>query len=252
MKDLVLIGSLLLLYMVTNAQNHHIVGLFPTYNQNGHLSEKLDYSIYSFLAIHPFEQKVSDDAFQDFVYEPKINAAYIELDLIYNFNERWSAAASYTYEGVNLFNEPYRNEHRTWLQGQHYTKLGKWGLKNRFRYDFRFVEDVLSGNFDYKPRARYLLGVDKALNEKSLYFAAYNEFFFDTFDSGVQTYSENWAFAGIGFNLTERSKFETGPLLISWIRNGSNDWLNQYFLQMTLITQFDVIKKGQIEERGFE
>lgn len=244
MKRFVLITLCALLWTATNAQNHHILGLFPTYNQNGHLSEKLDYSIYSFLAIHPFEQSVTDDTFQDFIYEPKINAAYIELDLIYNINPRWSTAASYTYEGVNLFNEPYRNEHRVWLQVQHYNKLPKWRFKNRVRYDFRFVEDVLTGDFGFKPRVRYLIGVDKALNVKSLYFAAYNEFFFDTFDSNVQLYSENWAFAGIGFNLTKRSKIETGPLIISWIRNGSNDWLNQYFLQMTLIAQFDVFAKA--------
>lgn len=234
-KRLLLFYVLSICAMRSLAQDHHILGVFPTYNQNGKISGKLDYSIYSFLAIYLIEQTT-----RGFTYPSKANAFYIELDVIYNLTDQWSGAASYTYERVNPFRDDYRNEHRIWFQAQHYKRSNRFNLKNRLRYDLRYIENRSLNRTDFSPRLRYLAGVDFPLNSKSLYFAAYNEFFFDTFSERITTYSENWAFAGIGFNLSQKTKFETGPLVISWIRNTEKDWLHQYFLQLTLITQIDL------------
>lgn len=81
------------------------------------------------------------------------------------------------------------------------------------------IHNRTSDDIDFNPRLRYLLGVDFPLNSKSLYFAAYNEFFFDTYKDRVSTYAENWFFAGIGFNVFKKTKIETGLLNISWVRN---------------------------------
>ncbi|MEO1548141.1 MAG: DUF2490 domain-containing protein [Bacteroidota bacterium] len=216
------------------AQDHHVFGVFPTYNQNGRISNKLDYSIYSFLAIYPVEQTT-----RGFTYPAKANAFYIELDAIYHLNGQWSGAVSYTYERLNPFRDDYRNEHRVWFQAQHYKKFSRFNLKNRLRYDLRYIENRSTNQTDFNPRIRYLAGIDFPMNSRSLYFAAYNELFFDVFSGRITTFSENWAFAGFGFNLSTKTKLETGPLVISWIRNTEKDWLHQYFLQLTLITQID-------------
>lgn len=216
------------------AQNHQIYGLFPTYNADLKLSSKWTTSVYSFLALNPISQTT-----EGVEYPSQANAFYIELDAIYGLSEEWSIAGSYTYERASPFNENYRNENRLWLQVQHYKKLSKFNLKNRLRYDFRFIQNRLTGNTDYSPRLRYLLGIDFPLNSNSLYFAAYNEFFFDTYENRVTTYAENWAFAGIGFDVSKRTKLETGLLNISWVRNIEKDWLKQYYWQVTIIQKFN-------------
>lgn len=221
-------------FLVSNGQDHHVWGLFPTYNQNGSITQKLDYSIYTFLATYPQAQTT-----EGFVYPSKSSAFYIELDAIYSLSEAWSLAGSYTYERVNPFRTDYRNEHRVWLQAQHTHSFKKLNLKNRVRADFRFIENRFTEEIDFNPRVRYLLGVDFPISTGSVYFASYNEFFFDVYEERITTYAENWAFAGIGFNITPSTKLETGPLVISWIRNSSKDWLHQYFFQFTMIKQLD-------------
>lgn len=86
----------------------------------------------------------------------------------------------------------------------------------------------------FNPRLRYLIGIDFPLNDKTLYLAAYNEFFLDTYQNRLATYSENWGFVGVGLNITKRTKIETGLLNINWVRNVDKDWLNQFYWQFTL------------------
>lgn len=120
----------------------------------------------------------------------------------------------------------------------------KINIKNRLRYDFRFIQNRVSEKIDFRPRIRYLLGVDFRLNKKSLYLVAYNEFFFNTYKTRTATYAENWAFAGIGFSVSKKVKIETGPLMISWVRNLEKDWLHQCFMQVTLSYQLDLKHKS--------
>lgn len=223
--------------IVSFGQSHTIFGVFPTYNANVKLNSKWTTSVYSFLSINPVNQTT-----KDIEYLSQMNAFYIELDAIYNLTKEISLAGSYTYERANPFLENYRNENRIWFQAQHLKKFEKFNLKNRLRSDLRFIENRVDNVTDFQHRLRYLLGLDFPLNDKSLYFAVYNEFFFDTFEKRVATYSENWAFAGLGFNLSEKTKLETGLLNISWIRNSNKDWLHQYYWQLTVIQNFNLKK----------
>lgn len=216
-------------------QDHHIGGVFPTYNQNGKISSKFDYSIYTFLAIYPLEQRS-----EGFIYPAKTNAFYIELDAIYKLTEQWTFAGSYTYERANTFRTDYRNENRIWVQAQHQKKFEKVNLKNRLRYDLRFIQNRATKNTDFNPRLRYLLGFDFPLKNGATYLSFYNEFFFDTFENRISTYTENWAYAGVGFELNPSTKLEAGALTISWIRNAQKNWLHQYFLQLTLVKTIDL------------
>lgn len=234
MKVRFLLLLLVLLSSNSLAQNHHIVGLFPTYNADLKINSKWTASVYSFLAINPVDQKT-----EGIEYPAQSNILYIELDAIYGLTETWSLAGSYTYERLNPFNDRYRNENRLWLQVQHYKKTGKLNIKNRLRYDFRFIQNRVSDQIAFNPRLRYLIGIDFPLHSNSLYVAAYNEFFFNTYKDKISTYAENWSFAGIGFDLSKQSKIETGLLNISWVRNAEKDWLRQYYWQVTFIQKFN-------------
>ena len=216
-----------------NAQTHHIGGLFPTLDFKYAASEKLEIESFSFLSVFPVEKTIDN-----IIYPSHSGAFYTELDFTYSLNTKHSITGSYTYERANPFESSYRNENRIWLQLQRYDALSKFSVKNRIRYDARFIQNRTTDKVDFSPRLRYLLGTDFRLNDKTFYFSAYNEFFLDVFKERVSTYTENWAFAGVGFNVSANTKLETGPLVISWIRNPNKDWLNQYFLQFTLITKF--------------
>lgn len=224
---------LLVVFSTAYAQHHTIYGMFPTYTAEVGITSKWSFATYSFLSITPFDQIT-----QNTEYPSQTNAFYVELDAIYSLNKQWSLAGSYTYERANPFTDNYRNENRIWAQLQHTTQLGKFRLKNRLRYDFRFIENRTTDQTDFQPRLRYLLGFDAPINKKKTYFAAYNEFFFNTFKNRVATYGENWAFVGIGFPISKKTTLETGLLNISWIRNNQKDWLIQNYWQLTLIQKF--------------
>ncbi|MCP4521341.1 MAG: DUF2490 domain-containing protein [Cytophagales bacterium] len=220
--------------------NYHVGGIFPTYNQNGKITEKWNYSLYSFLSVFPSEQESKEQQF-----DAQSNAFYLEIAGSYSINPKLSFAGSYTYERVNPFLDTYRNENRVWLQGQYETKLGRVSLKNRLRYDFRFIQNRTTENTDFRPRLRYLLGVSFPFKEEGkTYFAAYEEIFLETYEDRVSIYGENWAFVGVGTALSPKVKIETGLLYIGWILDSRANWLHQYYWQLTLITQLDFKKKN--------
>ena len=133
-----------------------------------------------------------------------------------------------------------RNEHWIWFQ-YNTTKIQSLQLEKQVAPRFEIYWKSVHEPTDLNPRLRYLVGIDFSMNSKSLYFAAYNEFFFDVFSGRIITFSENWAFVGIGFNLSPKTKLETGPLVISWIRNTEKDAELFFYIPLKsgLFTFFD-------------
>ena len=222
---------LIILHISLNGQTHNIGGIFPTIDFKYKVSEKLEIESFSFLTLFPVEQTINE-----IVYPRHSGAFYTELDFTYLFKKNTSITGSYTYERANPFGATYRNENRVWFQMQQCFAFTKWNLKSRIRYDARFIQNRITEKIDFSPRIRSLIGGDLKLNKNNLYFAAYNEFFFNTYSNRISLFTENWAFAGLGFNVSSSTKLETGPLIISWIRNSKRNWLNQCFFQLTLIT----------------
>ena len=68
----------------------------------------------------------------------------------------------------------------------------------------------------------------------------YSEAFFNT--SKSFKFDENWTALQLGIKLNERNSIEAGLLFVGWINNAQNDWLNQYYLQTTWVSQLDFSK----------
>ncbi len=87
-------------------------------------------------------------------------------------------------------------------------------VRHRIRIEERFVE-----NQDFRSRFRYMLFLNVPLNNKKIidktyYLALWNETFINgqtkTGTGTVQYFDRNWSFAGIGYKLNSKFKFQAG------------------------------------------
>lgn len=239
MKGL-LVASALFMVMKSEAQNINHFGLFPTIDHSGRLSEKWSYSLYYFDAFNLVNDKVNGkpDNSGYFIF-------YAEQAISYQVTKSLSLTGSYVYERQHpVDKDNYRNENRFYFQATLKTPLKKVQLRNRLRFDARFIQDNVTGDRPFTSRIRYLLGVTVPLSQESnrFYFNAYNEMFFNTYQNPVAVYAENWAYAGIGLKTKSAGSWEAGPLYIFWVNNSARDLQNFYYLQLTWITHLDFRK----------
>lgn len=222
------------------AQNQNFYGIFPVVSHSGILSKKFEYNFFLFTALNTFKQE-----YDGVKYPKKAVMFYVENTLIYNFNPKFSVAASYTYQRNNPFTSDYSNENRLWQQVTYRAFLKKTKLIFRLRFDERFTKDRVTNERPLSTRLRGLVGIELRLKKDTdkYYFTAYNEFFFNTSKPTYSIYAENWAYAGVGIKTQKYGSFEVGPLYIGGVRNANIDLQNLIYLQLSWITNIDWRKK---------
>lgn len=218
---------LLLVQNQANSQNINYFGWFPTVDHSAKIAKRLGYNVYIFDAIKPYGNTINTE---------KDNArsfyAYGEAGLTYNLTNNLGVTVSYVHERQNPFRDNYRTENRLFQQLTLKLPVGnKTKLKQRLRFDERFVRNRETGETPFTHRLRYLLGIKRPFASGNLYIMGYSEVFFNT--SKSFKFNENWTAMQLGIKLDERNSIETGLLFVSWINNTQNDWLNQYYLQTT-------------------
>jgi hypothetical protein len=223
-------------HQVINAQSISIAGVFPTIDHSGTINSKLNYSIYYFAAF-PIMNFDSPDVHKDSYF----HLLYAEHALTYKVNSKFSLTGSYLYQRENMVYNNYTNENRFYLQAKYKHSFKKINLAHRLRFDGRFIQNRIAKETPFTHRVRYLIGMDTPINEK-LYFTAYEEAFFNTFENTGAIYGENWAYAALGKKLNENNKIEMGLLYVTW-NIGKQNWFNQYYLQVTWISHLDFRKK---------
>jgi Protein of unknown function (DUF2490) len=232
------LAFVILLASQAQCQNLNHYGLFPTIDHSGTLSNKWSYSLYYFSAFNLVNDKVDNVA-----DNPGYFLFYAEQAISYKLNKKLSVTGSYVYQRQEpLDKQDYVSENRFYFQATYKSPVGKGQLKNRLRYDGRFIEDKTSNTWPFTSRIRYLLGISYPLNEK-FYLSAYNEMFFNTYPNPTVVYGENWAYAGIGLHTKSAGSWEFGPLYIFWVANKARDLLNFNYLQVTWITHLDLRKQ---------
>lgn len=220
------------------AQNTNYGGLFPTIDHSADLSKRFSYNVYIFDAIKPYQNTINN-----FTDEARSLYFYTEAGFSYAITKQLSFTASYVYERQNPFKDYYRNENRAFQQLTLKLPVGKFELKQRLRFDERFIQNKVTGESPLTHRLRYLIGVKYPFKNDKMYFFTYSEFFFNTTPNAQYIFNENWSAAQLGFKLKNWSSFETGLLYVGWINNAQKDWLNQFYLQITWATHFDFAKK---------
>lgn len=219
------------------SQNVQYFGLFPTIDHSGKISDRLGYNVYLFDAIKPYSNKINSE--QD---KARSFYAYGEAGLSYSLTKRLSITAAYVHERQNPFLDSYRTENRLFQQLTLKLPIGKkTELKQRLRFDERFVQNRTTGETPFTHRLRYLLGIKQPFANGKLYFMGYSEAFFNT--SNSFKFDENWTALQLGIRLNDKNSIEVGLLFVGWINNAQNDWLNQYYLQTTWVSQLDFSKQ---------
>lgn len=236
MKRIVLVIVVALVSVCLQAQSVNYIGVFPTIDHSGKLHNKWSYNAYVFGANKPYtstELGINDEA--------RFLAFYLETGLTYHFSEKLSFSNAYVYERQNPFKDYYRNENRLFQQFTLQLPITeKLKLKQRFRFDERFVQNRMTEKTNFTHRLRYLVGLSYDISEK-LYAFGYSEVFFNT--SNDFLYEENWSALQLGYNINDNNALEAGFLYVGWITNTeTNAWLNHSFAQITWVSKLDFRK----------
>lgn len=228
--------AILLSALTINAQSIYVGGVFPTMDHSGTLRNKLDYSLYYFLAF-PLVNFVKPDFSKDAYF----HLFYSEQAMTYKATNKFSLTGSYVYQRSNAVYDNYVNEKRFYIQVKYKQSIKKINLTHRLRFDGRFVQNRLTNEAPFTHRVRYFIAMDAPIKEK-FYFTAYEEAFFNTFANAVNVYSENWVYAAIGKKINEKNKMELGILYVTW-NFGEQNWFHQNYFQLTWISHLNFRKK---------
>lgn len=237
-----------LLHKSVTAQNLEFYGIIPSISQTGRISNRFNYNIF---ASETFDltNRVIDGVY----YAAKPLQLYIQPSLIYvhSPNLNFTASLTYNYQRSNP-NVLYFREWRTWEQVIYSHPLTNGRMTHRLRFEQRFIKNERTGKSPMTTRLRYQLGFSIPLQGIQLdpgefYFNCYDEAYFTlTVPSGTvrsALYSENWAYAGIGYQTQKIGRIEVGPLLQFNVRDVEQDLRNLYLLQVTWITNFNLPAK---------
>ncbi len=239
MKKMLKMFSLLfvvLLFMKTASAQLNSVGVFPTIDLSGALAEKWSYNAYLFDAIRlSSNQEAESDARSRF--------AYVELGVSYAITDKLSFTGAYVYEWKNV-SQQFRAadyEHRFFQQLTLKLPYESVVFKHRLRYDERFVHNKITDESPYTHRLRYLLGIAVPINEQ-FYLFGYSEMYFDT--KSNFNFNENWSALQLGYKLNKTNAIEAGLLYIGWIGDRPQNNDNQYYLQLTWVSNVDFFSKN--------
>lgn len=221
------------------AQNLAFYGVLPAFNQTGKISKKWSYNFFASTTIDAFAENIGGVE-----YPASDLQLYIQPSIIYVLSPNLNFAGSYTYQRNNPFNGNFVNEHRLWQQVIFSLPASTGRITNRFRMEERFIEDRTTGKYLFSTRARYQLGFNiplqgRNLDKNEFYLSTYNEFYFSLTGAKNATYSEDWAYAGLGYDVGKMGRIELGYLLQTLVRNQQKDLRFLNLAQIMWITNFN-------------
>jgi hypothetical protein len=224
-----LVGVMWMLQASPNwSQSTAVMGIFPTIDHVGKISEKTAYELYYFAAapLRRFDEN------QDFP-TPSVLLWYAEQSITHSFSSQWSGTLSYVYQAEGPTNGSRIQENRLYGQISYSHSRNRHQWKHRWRHDSRFFQD------DFKHRIRYQLSY-KYTWGNGHYLLFGQEFFGDLTAGAKRLYNENWANGGVGLKCGERQWLELGALYVTW-HTGNGNWFHQFYFQptWTYVIDFD-------------
>jgi hypothetical protein len=248
MKRLVMSIVILAFSSIMEAQNLEFYGIIPTLSQTGRINQRLNYNFFISETLDLTDRLIEGES-----YPAKPLQLYIQPSVIYTYspNLNFTTSLTYNYQRSNP-NVPYFKEWRTWEQVVYSHRLAHGRMTHRLRYEQRFIKNERTGEWPMTTRLRYQLGINIPLQGTTL---DANEFYFNCYDEAYFTltvppgtvrnalYSENWLYAGIGYQTSKIGRIEIGPLLQFNVRDIEQDLRNLYLLQIAWITNFNFNRK---------
>jgi hypothetical protein len=207
------------------ASNIHLYGTRPFTSLTHRLNERWNLNLFYSETIN-----LSDLVIDGVRYPSRDFQSYIQSGFIYKFSPNLNFTFGYVFQRNNPFSDDFSNENRLWQQILYSQNLYNGKLSHRFRFEQRFIQNRSTGKTNpMATRLRYQVAftspfIGSSIVSKSWFYSLYNEFYFST--SGLRNafYSENWSYAGVGYQTLEFGKFEFGPLFQFAFTDKDKDW----------------------------
>lgn len=221
--------------MAVVAQDITYTGLMPALDHGARITDRFGYSMCAFDATKMGGTTPVLDP-----DEPRSFMVSAELGITYRLNDRFAVTLAYLHQWMEPSIPAYRSEDRGYQQLAHTLPIGRAELRQRLRYEERFVRAVESGTITTSQRLRYRIGVKRPVAPEHWYVLAQTELFLNTMEGLAFRMDENWTTVQVGYAFTKANALEVGPLYVGWYRNQQKDILHQYYLQLTWVSRLDL------------
>lgn len=227
---------LILFISSSYAKTFDSFGVVPFISLSKGLAAKFDLNFY-----HSDTFGLTDNSFNGKHYKSRQQQAYFQTGLNYKFRPNLNLSLGHIYQRNNPVDTDFVNEHRIFEQVTYSHSMDEKQFTHRFRFEQRFIDE--REEHEFKTRLRYQVGLNFPLQGRQLdpgewYFNCYNEFYFSTSGDRYAFYSDDWAYAGLGYQTLEWGKLEAGPLAQYSVINEEKDFKSFYALQFGWILKF--------------
>lgn len=219
-----------------NAKTFDSYGVVPFISLSKGIATKTDLNFY-----HSDTFGLTENKFKGREYKSRPQQTYFQTALNYKFLPSLNLSLGHIYQRNNPVDVDFVNEHRIFEQMTFSHSLDEKQFTHRIRFEQRFIDE--RDAHEFKTRLRYQIGLNFPLQGRQLdpgewYFNCYNEFYFSTTGERNAFYSDDWAYAGFGYQTLEWGKLEAGPLAQYSVINRDKDFKSFYALQFGWILKF--------------
>ncbi len=217
-------------FSVSFAASYESFGVVPFISIGKSLNQKFDLNFY-----HSDTFNLTQREFQKKEFKSRVQQFYFQTSLGYKLLPDINLALGHIYQRNNPLDVDFSNEHRLFEQVTFSQHFDEKQVTHRFRFEQRFIDE--REKTEFKTRLRYQLGANFPLQGRQLdpgewYFNCYNEFYFSTTGERNTFFSDDWIYAGAGYQTTDWGKFEIGPLAQIGTVNEDKDLRYFYTLQL--------------------
>ncbi len=138
-------------------------------------------------------------------------------------------------------------EQRIFEQFQLKQKIGRIGLRHRYRLEHRFID--LGDNMFVRHRFRYLFGMNIPLNKnkieaKTVFLSFFNELFISFAQETHPNYfNQNWSYGGVAYRI-DHNKIVSLGYMMQYFPKGSSDFVeSNHTLMVSYAHNLNLIPK---------
>jgi hypothetical protein len=217
------------LFLISNhlsAKTQSLEGVLPFVSLTKGVSPRFDINLFTSGTFN-----LTDKFYGQEHFPSRETQFYIQPSLIYKQSPNLNFIfLGYVYQRNNPFQlYEFVNENRLFQQILYGSDFTFGRITHRLRFEERFIEERASGRTQpMATRLRYQIGLFMPLQGRELtagefFLNAYNEFYFSTTGTRNAFYSDNWAYAGIGYQTADWGRVEVGPLSQVSVINTNKD-----------------------------
>lgn len=212
MKKLIF-ASLILLATQVQAHQLTLYGTRPYISLSTGLGARWDLNVFYSETVN-----TSDTVFNRQHFAPRDVQSYFQTGATFKYSPNLNFTAGYVFQRNNPIYKDFSNENRLWQQALFSHNMKRVSIAHRFRFEERFIENRATKHTDsMATRLRYQLGFTVPLEGEEIdptefFFSTYNESYLSLTGARMALYSENWTYAGLGYQTASLGRIELGPL----------------------------------------